>query len=252
MPRTMPSVFDVYAHEYDLITNAAQREEYHRREVAAMVDRFKPTAVLDAGCATGLTAILFAEAGVRAVGLDRSAPMIRVARQQAARRHASVDFVRGEFERLLAKLHGRFDLVVCLANSISGLSTRRDLLRALSNFHRALAPGGSLVLQALNFSSITEGRLFPIKATQNGSIVYERFSERRGPRLSVYVSRADFSKSPPSFEVFRHDFDNFDCQTIEAAVRQAGFIAVRRFADLYFNKRFGRSARDLVLTATRT
>ena len=31
------SVFEKYAHEYDLITNAAQREKYHRKEVSGEV-----------------------------------------------------------------------------------------------------------------------------------------------------------------------------------------------------------------------
>jgi len=37
-----PSAFEVYADEYDLITNAAARETHHAREVQAMIDRFHP------------------------------------------------------------------------------------------------------------------------------------------------------------------------------------------------------------------
>ncbi len=54
------SAFEKYAHEYDLITNAAQREKYHQKEVDALIARFRPRSVLDAGCASGLTAMLFA------------------------------------------------------------------------------------------------------------------------------------------------------------------------------------------------
>ncbi|HVP07362.1 MAG TPA: hypothetical protein VMS71_05920, partial [Candidatus Acidoferrum sp.] len=70
------SFFEIYANEYDWLTDAASREKNHERELAAIIERYRPTSVLDAGCATGLTAMLFARNGVRAVGLDRSKAML--------------------------------------------------------------------------------------------------------------------------------------------------------------------------------
>jgi len=64
-----PSVFEICAREYDWITDALSREKYHRKEVAALIGKFKPRTVLDTGYATGLTSRLFADAGVAAVGL---------------------------------------------------------------------------------------------------------------------------------------------------------------------------------------
>ena len=55
------SFFDVYAHEYDALTDASNRKTPHEREVKAMINYFEPSSVLDAGCATGLTGYLFAK-----------------------------------------------------------------------------------------------------------------------------------------------------------------------------------------------
>ncbi len=117
------SVFDIYAHEYDLITNAAEREKYHKKEVAAIIKRFKPETALDAGCATGLTSTLLAEIGIATVGLDSSEAMIKVATKKAKGQKLPLEYRLGRFENLPTSMTKRFDLVVCLANSISGVPT---------------------------------------------------------------------------------------------------------------------------------
>ncbi|MBU8933703.1 MAG: class I SAM-dependent methyltransferase [candidate division Zixibacteria bacterium] len=243
------SVFEVYAHEYDLITNAAQREAYHTREVKSIIERFKPQKVLDAGCATGLTALLFARQGVETVGLDRSRSMIKQAQETRSDTNLSLDFQYGSFERLPKRMYRQFDLVVCLANSISGVANLSDLRKVMINFRAILRSGGHLVLQMLNYSAITADTLMTIKATENDGIVYERFSERKGRSLFVYVSRADFNQTPPKFEVFRHQFDNYTPEQMLRCIKDAGFVKSKKFANLYLDKRFSRKGRDLVITA---
>lgn len=250
--RQSSSVFELYAHEYDLITNAAEREHYHQKEVDELIARFRPDRVLDAGCASGLTAMLFARRGVAAVGLDKSRRMIEVARDKFKLVDLPLEFCRGEFERLPKKMHRSFDLVVCLANSVSGVAGRVALRRTLKNFRAALAPGGHLVVQMLNYAAVKEGRLFPIRATENNGIVYQRFSERRGRRMFVYVTRLDLNEKPPRYEIFRHEFDNYDVDIMNGLYSQSGFIDVRKFSDLYLRKRFSRrTSRDLVIIGRR-
>jgi len=243
------SVFDIYAHEYDLITNAKAREAYHAKEVQAMIDRFKPTAVLDAGCASGLTSVLFARQGIATIGLDRSAKMIRVAREKFDGTSLPLSFRRGDFEKLPKTLSERFDLVVCLANSISGLANMADLKRAFRNFKRVLKPGGTLVVQALNYAAIKEGEIFPIKATNNKGIVYLRYARRRARTQEVHVIRLDMTRKPFTFEPFCHEFDNFTVAEVSRAVEGTGFGTMHKYANLYLNKHFGKTSRDLVLTA---
>jgi ubiquinone/menaquinone biosynthesis C-methylase UbiE len=251
MANKQPSIFDVYAHEYDLITNAAQREKYHAREVTAIIERFRPNRVLDAGCASGLTTLLFARAGVEAVGIDRSKPILKTARETRWQPDLPIEFKYASFERLPQSMNQSFNLVVCLANAISGVDTIANLNRTLRNFHRVLRPGGQLVLQMLNYAAIKENTLFPIKATENSGIVYERFSERQGRSLFIYASRADFTQDPPKFEIFRHRFDNFEVEQVHRSMQRAGFAHIHKFGDLLFTRRFGKRSRDLVITGRR-
>jgi hypothetical protein len=103
----------------------------------------------------------------------------------------------------------------------------------------------------LNYMAMAEGKLLPIRATRSGNIVYQRFSERRGRKLWLYVTRVDFEATPPLFEVFRHESDNYDVNSIIGLLQRAGFGDIRRFEDLRLSKRFTRKSRDLVVVCKR-
>ena len=244
------SVFEKYAHEYGLLTNEKARKINHLKEVRALIDRFQPTSVLDAGCAIGLTSALFAGEDVTAVGLDRSRRMITEAKKIYGKTRLPVSFRVGNFEKLPKVLDAEFDMVVCLANSISGVGSETALVQSLSNFKRALKPGGTLVLQALNYMSMNEGDVFPIKATQQGKVGYLRFARRRGSKLEIVVVRLDFSTKPFGFEPFTHEFDSFTPTMLREAVTKSGFGQIRRYGNLLMTAPFSRKSRDLIITAS--
>ncbi len=251
MVMTKRSFFETYADEYDWLTDAASREKNHEREVGAMIERYHPKSVLDAGCATGLTTMLFARKGVRAIGLDRSQAMLEVARRKFARSPLPMTFVYGSFERLPRSLDGKFDLIVCLANSISGVDSIANLKRAFRSFNRVLKPGGSLVLQMLNYRSVKEGEIQTIRSTEHHGILYLRYMERDGSRISLHIVRVDTNVRPAQIEPFRSEFDGFSGQDIVACLRLSEFGRIKKSGDLNFGTRFSRTSRDLVVTATK-
>ena len=53
-------------------------------------------------------------------------------------------FKYGNFETLPQKLSGNFDLVVCLANSITGVGSMVNLVKSLKSFCRGLFVGGPI------------------------------------------------------------------------------------------------------------
>ena len=243
------SVFEKYAHEYDLMTNAVQREEYHAKEIKALIEKYNPKSVLDAGCATGLTSMLFAREGISTVGLDRSKKILEVAKTKYKDSSYPLTFRFGKFEKLPKTLYGKFDMVVSLANSISGVHTRADLFYTLNNFNMVLKPGGVLILQILNYETLEENRLRPIKATNNDGIIYIRFSERHRKRFFVYAIRVDTNVNPPQYELFRHDFDNFSRKEVIKILKESNFKKIEKYACLYLKSKFTQLSKDLVLVA---
>lgn len=243
------SFFEYYAHEYDILTDAKKREKKHSKEINSIIKTFHPRSVLDAGCATGLSSYLFAKQSIKTVGFDCSRPMLKIARQKYNSLAPLLTFKYGYFEKLPQSMYSKFDLVVCLANSIVGVGAMFHLQEALMKFYHVLKPGGNLIVQMLNYFSIVDEEILPIKATRNKNIIYQRFSERRGKKLYIYVNRIDLDSSPLKYEMFRHEFENFDVTEMVTGLKKAKFSKIQKYSDLFLKKTFTKTAHDLVLTA---
>jgi ubiquinone/menaquinone biosynthesis C-methylase UbiE len=241
------SFFDIYAHEYDALTDAHKRKTPHEREVKAMIKKFTPSYVLDAGCATGLTAYLFAKNNVSTIGLDCSKPMIKIAKDNY--NFENLSFRYGWFEKLPKILNDKFDFIVCLANAISGVGSTKVMIESLKGFHRALQIDGTLVLQMLNFQKIKENEIIPIKLTRKSNIIYQRFMERKMNRLYIYINRIDLNSKPIKHEIFRHEFDNFKPLKVINVLKKVGFKNIKKYNNLFFKAKFDSSSKDLVITA---
>jgi ubiquinone/menaquinone biosynthesis C-methylase UbiE len=101
--------------------------------------------VLELGCGTGRVTLPLARAGIRMVGIDRSAPMLERALSRAAkasrRRGASPMFVRGDI-RALPFPDAAFPMVLAPYGILQSLIRPRDLTAALASIARVLEPGG--------------------------------------------------------------------------------------------------------------
>jgi SAM-dependent methyltransferase len=90
--------------------------------------------VLDVGCGTGTTTIMFAERAASARGIDISVPMLGLARRRAPQ----LDFVLAD-----ATTHA-FEPAHDLVASRFGVMFFDDPIAAFANLRTALAPGGRL------------------------------------------------------------------------------------------------------------
>lgn len=117
--------------------------------------------VLDVGCGTGEHAILAAQLGLEATGIDSSPKAIEIARSKARERGVSVRFEVGD-ALSLDELGGTFDTVVD-----SGLfhvfdDEARDMF--VRSLHAAMLPGSRYHL--LCFSDLAPGEMGPRRITQ--------------------------------------------------------------------------------------
>jgi SAM-dependent methyltransferase len=104
--------------------------------------------VLELACGTGRVAVALAEAGLEVTGLDRSEPMLAVAREKlsgAPREVATrVTLVHGDMTAF--DLGRTFDLVVVAFRSFQSLLTPELQAACLRRAHAHLRPGGRLAL----------------------------------------------------------------------------------------------------------
>jgi 2-polyprenyl-3-methyl-5-hydroxy-6-metoxy-1,4-benzoquinol methylase len=108
--------------------------------------------LVELGCGPGWMTIFAARHGLDATGYDISPEMIDIARRRAAAEQVQANFEVGDMEQL--DLAHRFD--ACLVYDALHHSPRADLVFAAA--HRALKPGGRLLLAEPNWKQRYQGR----------------------------------------------------------------------------------------------
>ncbi|HEY5619747.1 MAG TPA: class I SAM-dependent methyltransferase [Vicinamibacterales bacterium] len=107
-----------------------------------------PGHVLELGCGTGRITLPLGRAGVRIVGIDRSAPMLARARQRLTRAGLSrqIQLIRGDIRHLPFSVSA-FTTVLAPYGVLQSLLRERDLAATLDAVRRALRRGGAFGLE---------------------------------------------------------------------------------------------------------
>lgn len=110
--------------------------------------RMKPGAtLLDVGCGLGLPVIEMTARGFLSVGLDLSLAMLSRASEEAQSRGMRINFLHADMREM--NFEGSFDAVTCLGTTLGYFDD--DVNRkVIERFHRALKPGGALLLDVVN------------------------------------------------------------------------------------------------------
>jgi SAM-dependent methyltransferase len=103
--------------------------------------------ILDLGCGEGMHVAEIACRGYDVVGVDLSPEMIRQARGEAEDRECDVELIERDMREL--EFDGEFDAVLCW-NAVFGYFSDEENRRAVRQMHRALKPGGRLLLDVVN------------------------------------------------------------------------------------------------------
>jgi SAM-dependent methyltransferase len=103
--------------------------------------------VLDVGCGLGVQTVELASRGYHLVGLDISATMVSRAYDEAEDRGLQIDFVRGDMRDVT--FEEPFDALLCWGTTF-GYFTEEENELAVRQFHQALKPNGTLLLEVVN------------------------------------------------------------------------------------------------------
>ena len=107
--------------------------------------------LLDLACGHGRIANRLAARGARTTGLDATPLFLELARKDAAARGVEVEYVEGDMREL--PWDGRFDCVLSWFTSF-GYFDDDDNRTVLREAHRALKPGGTLLIENNNLAAL--------------------------------------------------------------------------------------------------
>jgi SAM-dependent methyltransferase len=125
--------------------------EETREEALALMEILgirRGAAILDVGCGWGRHAIELAALGFQVTGYDLSRRLLEEAESGAATAGVEVRWVLGDMRDL--PFEKAFDAALSLFSSLGYFDEDEDDLRVLLGIHRALRPGGVLVLDTMH------------------------------------------------------------------------------------------------------
>lgn len=98
--------------------------------------------ILELGCGTGRLTLPVARTGAHIVGVDRSAAMLRRARQRIRRARLDARLIRGDIRQLPFRRRVEFSLVMAPYGMLQSLTRERDLRATLAAVADVLDRGG--------------------------------------------------------------------------------------------------------------
>ncbi|MDD5598807.1 MAG: class I SAM-dependent methyltransferase, partial [Victivallaceae bacterium] len=149
--------------------------------IAGLKKRFQFESALDIGCGTGSFTLALARGGSKATGMDLSAGMLEKARKNSLAYGLAIDFVNSGMDEMLSFVSGKFDLILCMGNTLPHLSGKAALDSLLTACGKLSSPGGHLVLNLLNYRKILDLKQRLIGITGNGTREFIRFYDFAEP-----------------------------------------------------------------------
>jgi SAM-dependent methyltransferase len=106
--------------------------------------------LIDLGCGTGRLLVPLARRGAWAMGVDLSAPMLRIARDRACEAGVTIDLLHANLTRLDGIAAGSFDCAACLFSTLGMVRGSEERRRVVAHAFRVLRPGGRFVVHVHN------------------------------------------------------------------------------------------------------
>ena len=116
------------------------------------------SAVLDAACGTGINAAVLARRGFDVWATDGSEAMVEEAAARFRREQLAVPVRHCLWADLPGTLAERFDVVLCVGNSLVHAAGRDAMVEALTGLRRMARPGGHVVIDSRNWEKLNAER----------------------------------------------------------------------------------------------
>jgi SAM-dependent methyltransferase len=139
---------------YDDDTLVSGRAVNHPATARLMQRISRGSLVLDAACGTGVDAAVLARRGFTVSAADGSDAMVEEAAARFRRERLAIPLLRSEWADLPAAMEQRFDVVLCIGNSLVHAAGREAMVEALTGLRQMARPGGYVVIDSRNWEKL--------------------------------------------------------------------------------------------------
>jgi len=213
------NISDTYDEMFDFENDLKSAEKI----IAELKKQFSFKTSLDIGCGTGSFTIALSRSDAKTTGVDLSTSMIDLAKNNSLAYKQNIDFVNSGMTDLINNIDDKFDLIMCMGNTLPHLLTKEDLLTMLSSCKQLLNPGGHLVLNLLNYDRILSSKERIIGITKSGDHEFIRFNDFQEPYVCFNLLEIDWSQKTPLHKITNTRLYPYTHLELESALIQLGF-----------------------------
>jgi SAM-dependent methyltransferase len=150
--------YETLAADYDWMFDddaLAHGRAINHPATARLLARISHTStVLDAACGTGVDAAVLARRGFSVWAADGSEAMVEGAAARFRRERLAVPVLHSRWADLPAATGERFDVVLCIGNSLVHAAGRDAMVQALAGLRQMARPGGHVVIDSRNWEKL--------------------------------------------------------------------------------------------------
>jgi SAM-dependent methyltransferase len=154
----MAGAYEILAVDYDWMFDddaLVNGRAINQPATARLLRRISRTsAVLDAACGTGVDAAVLARRGFTVWAADGSAAMVEGAAARFRRQRLAIPLMHCSWADLPTATGERFDVVLCVGNSLVHAADRDAMVQALTGLRRMARPGGHVVIDSRNWEKL--------------------------------------------------------------------------------------------------
>ena len=213
--------------------------------IQSVFERFEatPKDILELACGTGVMACILDDRGYRMTGIDRSEPMIAVAKQKALDAHRAIRFQVGDMVRV--PVSGSYDAVLCLYDSINYVMEEAEISAMMNGLRGVISDGGLFVFDVC--TEINSRRYFHNQVDQesNGDYSYIRRCEYV-PETCTQVNefQLTFNRGGKRYSTReRHEQRIYPVARLAEICRQSGYRVLGAFDGFSFEEASEKSNR---------
>jgi len=243
--------YDDISGNYDEMFNFEKDLTTAKSVIAKLKEQFEFKSALDIGCGTGSFTLALAQNGIKVTGMDLSNSMIDAAKKNSLAYGLNIDFINSGMNEMLSNIDGKFDLIMCMGNTLPHLLDKKDLSAMTSACKQLLNPGGHLILNLLNYDRVLGAKERVIGITLGKKLEFIRFYDFESPYVIFNLLEVDWSIVPPTHKLVSTKLYPYTHMDLEFALMQADFKDLTVYGSLGFDKYNPQKSKSILITAVK-
>jgi len=241
--------YDQLAEDFDRMTAIDKRLVSERPFYRLLIEQNDIHSALDAGAGTGFHSLMLAHLGVKVMAVDVSGAMLDILSRHATERHLPITTVRSSFQELPLKYQTTADGVFSMGNTLAHVLSHEELGETLGIFQRFLRPGGTIVLQIVNFDRILGERQSVQHVRESEGVTFLRYYEFKDPLILFHVRIVDQRTGQVEERHSTVPLSPWTSEDLLRHMKLAGFRDVKIYGSIALDRFKADTSKDIVVVA---